>query len=671
MLVPICLLLSQTPLKIDLEMRASRLPVLVEALAAKTNEKLFCSPQLGRHILLVKLDSVTPSEARQKIAEAVDAEWQDRNGTLTLLRTAAKDRELQALWRSRQAKAMEGALAKLFEQFDKAPKFDAAAAQKLLADLKAQDERAKDDERGGFADWYRLAMEHARGPGGRAVVRVLKLLGPEGLADLPVGRTVLAVNPTNLQRPLPRATQDILRTWKQEQDIWEVAMEGQAEERQGMRLGSDPRLSRFGEGDVARILLVATKYGPKSNINFDLQGFDGAGSFICRASISSNPPAFTPERLLKMSEFAKAKGTYVLSKEALERHSFSRLDYQETKRPSEEWVKILSDPVTRDPLSFEHSELLLALAQQTKRNIVASLSDDLRIPALDEPNPGPLNLDAYLKYNETVLAIEVAQDDRWIVIKPWSQLGPPILPEDRFAVKKLLQSGLATGYFSLEAMGEHAASASDEWNATSFHLARVLLPRSERILQEASVKALRFYGSLSPTQQRSLRDGQPVDLIALSPSARQALQQVVLSPDGSGRNGGLYINGEYMGGRLETNLNCEPTEFLAGPPSGGTIKPTVATDDPLLVGTIGGAYVAWTRFIKPERLAAAMKSDRAAYTKNDDYWLGTTLDLKIDVKISREAEFRMTLTEHRYDLRKEGVKMEKLPEEVRKKIDGG
>lgn len=671
MLVPICLLICQAPTTIDLELKAARLPVVIDALAAKTQEKLFCSPQLGRHVVVVKLDSVTPAEARRKIAEAVDAEWQDRNGTLTLLRTAAKERELNAKWRDGQRKTIADGLASLFDQLEKTPKFTPAVAQKLLSDLNAQDVKQKEDAPQVFGDYFKLSIEHARGPGGRAITRVLKLLGPDGISDLPVGRTVMAIAPTRLQRPLPIAAKDVLRQWVDEQRTWTVALEGQPNQERGMMMGTDPRLSKFGEGEISRLLLIIMKYGPRANVNFDLRGFNTSGELVCRASISTHPTGFTPERLKKAYEIQAKKGTFTLSPESMEKYSFSRMDYVDTKKPSPEWIKALSDPVTRDPLSYEHSEVLLALAKERKRNMVADLSEDMRIPSLDQPVPPPINLEAYLRYNETMLSIEVAEDDRWLIIKPWSQLGPPNLPEDRFAVRKLIQSGLRDGYFSIEAMAEHAVAANEDWNGTSFYLARILLPRSERILQDAPQRALRFYGFLSPMQQKTMREGGSVDFIQLSPASRQALLNLVTNPSDSHRDGGLFINGQNRSVMLENDLDSEPTEFLAQGLGSGSIAAKIESQEQLMVGTIGGQYVAWTRFIKPENLAAALKSPQGAHTKDDDYWMGSSLNLKVAVKLSATTELRFTLTEHRYDFRQDGVKMEKLPEAIRKKIDGG
>lgn len=669
MLSTLCLVAIHTQAPIDFEFPASRLPVVIEALSQKTGEKLFCSPELGRQVVVVKFTGVSPSEAKAKIAEATDAEWVDRGGTLTLLRTPSKQRELEAKWAAALEKPMLEALEESNAQLEKQPKFDAQTAKKLLDEINAGDPKSPEEEERGFNNWRAKEKMYARGPGGRAVAKTLNLLGAKELATLPVGRTVYATNPTNLQRPLPRTVDGILKAWDDEQRVWQKLLEGNPPERpQGGWTSSDPRFSKYGDNRASRVLLVAKKYGPKSNIQFTLTGYDASG-----VSQFSSSTSITPKWALQVANFqeiiqgAAIKGTYTLSEESKAKVAYGSLEYTENARPTAEELRVFADPVTRDPLSFEHSEVILALAKESKRNLVASINDSLVLPVTN----APINLDGYVRYNEAMGNIEVAKDEKWILIKPFAKQGPPEIPQDRFVVRRLIQSGLQNGYFTLDALADYAQSADSQWNAVAFQLARILLPRTERLIQEMDVKALKFYGTLSPVQRRSLMQGQPVALNTLGSAAKKGLLEFALAGDTDNPASGLFVKGQNTSMSLYNNLSAEPTEFLARGSSGDTITSKTDSIDELMVGTKNGKYVAWTRLAAPEQIGQGLNKPDGVFSKDDDFWTGSTFRMKLVLGLAPETEIRLEMKEHRYDMRKAPIRLEQLPDDIKKRIASG
>lgn len=674
MLSTLCLFAIHTQAPIDFEVSASRLPVVIEALSQKTGEKLFCSPELGRQVLVVKFSGVTSAEAKAKIAEATDAEWADRNGTLTLLRTPGKQRELDSKWNAALEKPMLDALGELTDQLGKQPKFGAMSAKKLLDELNAGDAKSEDEEQRGYRDWQAKEKVMARGPGGRAVARTLALLGAKELTTIPVGRTVYATNPTNLQRPLPRAIDGILKAWDEDQRIWEKTLQSNPPEKpSGGWSSSDPRFSVYGDNRANRVLMVARRYGPKANIQFTLTGYDASGK--TQFSSSTN---LVPKWALQTADFQKAileavaNGNYTLSKESQTKIAHGSLDYAKDLRPTAEEAKVYADPVARDPLSYEHSELLLALAKESKRNLIASINDSLQIPGGGgEQADKPINLNGYLKYNEQMGNIEVARDDKWIQIKPFAKQGPPQLPDDRFAARKLILSGLQVGYFTLDALAEFAQSADSQWNAVAFYLARILMPRTERLLQEMDEKALKFYGTLSPVQRRTLTQGGTVPLNNLGSAAKKGLMEFALSGDTDNPASGLFVKGQNTFMSLHNDLSAEPTEYLARGTGGDVMTSTIKMDDDLLVGTKSSKYVAWTRFIKPEQLASQFNKPDGVFSKDDDFWTGSIFRMKLTLGLAPETELRLELKEHRYDMRKTPMRLEQMPDDIKKRISAG
>ncbi len=672
MLATLCLLLAQ-PQTIDLELRASRLPVLVEALEQKLNERLFCSPELGRHVVLVRFTGVSPAEVKAKIAEAVDAEWVDRNGTLTLLRTAAKQRALTTAWHSMRERSASVALAEFNEQLAKYPKFDLDTGRKLLSDLAKFDQDEDPTQPGGRVDWQQQGKAHARAPGGRAIIRLLNLMGASELASIPVGRTVYATNPTRLQKPLPNGLDAILRSWDQEEDVWRNVLEAAPQTRpDGGSLSSDPRFAKYAGAKPYKVLLIAQRYGPRANINFSLQGYDSAGEVQFSSSVDLHPGwSVNMQSIQNAVQVGTAKGTYELSPESQTRLSFSSLEYESDARPDPEWVKVLADPVARDPLSFELSEVLLEIAKVSKSNMVASLNDAITLPTVSQGVKAPINLEGVLKYNELMGHIDVERDGNWIQIKPTTKYGPPALPDDRFAAKRLIQSGLQNGYFTIQALADFSQNAEAEWNAVAFYLSRMLLPRSERILQDMEYRGLRFFGALSLVQQKSLMNGEPVPLNTLSESAQQRLLHLALQLNSHSAQEGLFVEGQNTGMRLHNSLSAEPTEFLAKPFGGDSVRPEIKSEDELLIGTKNGKYVAWSRLLKPEQFGRALEKGDGVYSREDDLWTGATVSLKLVVPLAPETELRFQLKEHRYDLRRKPLKLDQMPPDIRKRIDSG
>jgi hypothetical protein len=243
------------------------------------------------------------------------------------------------------------------------------------------------------------------------------------------------------------------------------------------------------------------------------------------------------------------------------------------------------------------------------------------------------------------------------------------MPDDRFACRKLLGSALETGYFTLDALAEYAKDADPSWNALAFQMARILLPRSERILQELDWKPLRIYAELSPAQRRSLLNGETVSTMALSNRAKKEILDACTTV-----GFGSYENGVFFAGRRlnqsPSRFQEEPTVFLAdGIPAGELRSKTTAEED-LLVGTRSGKYVAWTRFATPESLRSQMQDEREVFSSADDFWLGKSITLDLNLGLLPGVELRMKMNERQFDLRKPPTKLKDLPADIQRRIGG-
>ncbi len=672
MLSFLCLFALPHQAPIDMEMRAARLPLVVEALGEKLNQRMFCSPEIGRHVVLVKFAGVSPDEAKLRIAEAVDAEWIDRNGTQTLIRTPAKQRQLSEKWRASTEAAMQASLKEMNDRLDATPTFDLTQARKYLAELNKLDDPT--DSNQSMSNWQAQQKAHQLSPGGRAISKLLMLMGAKTLATIPVGRTVFAINPTKYQRALPNRIDGILKTWDSEQQVWQKALEANppVPPKDG-HLSSDPRFSKYGDHRANRVLMVVRRYGPKSNINFMLTGYNALGEPQFMTSVDLSPRWLIQRaNIQKVLEEANVKGQYTLTKESQERLKFSSLEYKDDSRPTPQQVAKFADPVGRDPLSFEHSEVLFAYAEVSKLNLVASLNDMITLPVTQRGDvTKPIDLEGYLKYNELLGYLQVVREDKWLTVKLSDIDGEPDLPEDRFTVRKLIQSGLQNGFFTLEALAEYSQTADAQWNPLSFNLARILLPRSERLLQDMETGGLKFYGLLSPVQQKSLRAGDPVAINTLNPKAKESLIEFALQNESRSGESGLWVKDRNVSMQSGAALQAEPTEFLARGISGDMVLAKVNTEETMMVGTKNGQYVAWTHFMTPEAYARSIRQPNSAYSKEDDFWLGQIVKLNLIAALGSDAQVRLTLKEHQYDLRKSPMRVDQMPSEIRKRMESG
>jgi|GEM_PF-4918574 len=661
----------QSPLTMDV--RAERLPILVKDLAAKLNKNLYVSPELSNRVLVVRFDDIAPELALEKIASAVDGEWVQRAANTVLTITPGKQRELDERWYSGRIKGMENAIAKLSKPLQDKPAFDAAEAKKLEEDLARLDAKPGDDD-APFIDFRERQAIFAHGPAGRAIARLLKTFTPAELAHLPFSSVITyATHPTRLQRELSQETEAILAKLRQENDVWQKALTAapaRPEEKNGWMSG-DPRHAELPDTKIAKTILRFDTYGPISTINVTLTCYDATGEPIFTSVLPIDPGFYSPANVVKIDNAVTKDPDFEPSEESRQWATLIDYNYTKDERCDANWEKIVADPVSRDPLSFVPSEYLLAYAQRAKKNMVASLTDELLLLPPGTEQGAKVNLVGYLKYIQTRALFAISEDDKWIEIKPDGASGPPKFPSDREALRKLLTDAVSRGYMSVDALGDYAQVADEGWNGAAFYSIRILLPRAERVLQEANMRAYRFYGRLSPAQRRAAMAGNPIPSESLSQSARQALIEMALHPAMVSDAEGIFMEGEPMAFRLMRPLRTEPTEIFANgfPNSPLVAKPS--TTEQLLIGTPQrGNYTAWTHIMPPDAYGNSLRENPKSFSENDDVWVGATFSLACQIGLTANLDLRFKLTEQRFDLRKPAYHAGTLPDDIKKKLGG-
>lgn len=660
---------------LQMEMRATRLTEIVKQLGTTLDRRLYVSPELNDRVLIVRFDGVDPDLALTKIAQATDAQWIQRGENTVLTITSARQNALTAQWYEARTKGIQKAIEKIAAPLRESPKFDMKEAKKLEEQLSIFDAQAENqEETGGMGFYKNMQSLFARGPAGRAIAELLRQCDPGQIARLPLNsRSVFATRPNRLQLPMPRGIDAVLTNLRTDSLTWKQALESAPSRPKKDRwYGGDPRRVDVPETPVAKVLLFVETYGAISTINLKLVAYDEKGEplFTNQSQIDPGFSAGYQDSEPLLAAMGKDPN-HVLSEESRKWIAFQDLSYVSPERPDAAWLKTIADPVSRDPLSFVPSELILAYAKYEKKNLVANVTDDLMTSANDLLKSPKLNLVGYINYIKGRSHYGVESEGNWIQIKPDGTIGPPQYPQDRFALKHLLDSALATGYLSLDAMSEYAKSVGDDWSGAAFYSLRVLLPRSERLLQFTNMAALRFFGQLSPAQRRSLREGEEIQLGAITPAARTALFLVTCSNSVSDSRGeGLYLDGQSVATQLSVPLAAEPTEVFAEGLPASVIQAKTSQDRQILVGTQNTRYVAWTRLTTPESYGENIKRPDSVYTEKDEFWLGSIYTLALKIPLSERVTLQMGLKEHQYDLRKPALTRQTLPQNIRAKIDG-
>ena len=217
--------------------------------------------------------------------------------------------------------------------------------------------------------------------------------------------------------------------------------------------------------------------------------------------------------------------------------------------------ELLLRPVDHDPLSFLVSDGFLALADQTKTNLVACPADNLFFINFDKVDNGGFKLATFLdEVNKD--GIDVATDANWTTARCYDLPDEQRGRTNRECLNKCLIEACTQGYISIESAAQLAMSEDAERSAD--------LPWTYALLGEryapytvGSKQLLRFYATLTPALLSAMQAG-GLTAGTLSKEQWQALEQLAFQ-------GRLQLDGkspDEFGDLGSYILIQEPTELL-------------------------------------------------------------------------------------------------------------
>lgn len=639
---------------LDLTIPAAPLPAVLAEIERQTGHRYEARGEVAREVLSLRVRAVKVEELLPRIAEVVGGEWRTSGDSTILVASPAFERQEKEAENAEKRKNITLALKNYWQDLNKQPVFDDAAAKALLRKLSgAVTEEARSDGSTKYADVF---AGQSGTPEHRLLIELLSLIPVEELIDLPDGaRIVLSDAPNRMQRALPAGSRDVIERFVRHQRTWRNAIVGSGR--------SNDTIPVPDVLDGGKLDLVIQDWESGTGFSAQLLVMSSTGQVACNAWArlfgtfdfpeQEKPSAFSADSVKPLDEGDEAQELRRLVVRDV-RHD---TDDESSRQPIlARWQDRMSDPARFEPLGFVPGRLWMRLAENLGDNLVANVSEYSFSPYIeskDRPTPKQV-------VSELNSLYQTQRSKGWLTIRPQYILQMRADRIDRTAAGNLIRHSLAAGGLLIEDAADYMAQ-SDTHNAlltwdggylTAF--LRGTGPNST-IRTMGARDGMRLYGLLTPQQRRLLRE-RPLPLSSLPPAARAHLERLV-----------------YWDSWLSDSGDREPTELLPnGIPGNGLLRLIDDRRETLVQPyTESGRIV--LRNLSPRtaaRLGQAMGQATTAAEANG--WnrfrirIGHTLKFRVDFTPTVSQEFELY---ELLDPRVAPVKYDQLPADFRAAAD--
>ncbi|MBX7135937.1 MAG: hypothetical protein K1X67_24985 [Fimbriimonadaceae bacterium] len=594
---------------------------IVQDLATKTGVKLEVSPSLDRDVLILKVRDVELKALMDQIAVAVSGEWKQDGEVWRLSKDAPKHiaeerKELQdrtALVR-KALKEMRDSLKPKPEKSGEGEQEAAAAAEATSRVFAMQ----------GFGG----------GAANKAIITLLSSLDASVIAAMPKdGRVVFATNPTRMQRPLTLDSATVNEIITQHNATVEASKKAKAENEANVppemaqmqewaerfMPGFSRRLEPIASAPT-KVMLVITRAGMFGGTQASLKFFDAKGQVIFESSQGiplgesfmeqMDDVEISPQGQVipkKAPETAEDGPVIKLSPISEEMSStFSRYYGPGADEPqlSKELAERLLQPDRFDPLSYDVSESVLAMAEFKKLNVVANMPDSVaggifRMMSSERKQTAG-GYYKQLKSGETA----VIESNGWLVVRPSKPAEARRTRVDREALAKLIKSSVGREIPPLDDMAAYALKAEDPQStpiAMPYFANFAANVMQGGMMGQLNWDMLRLYGTLTASQRQGLMTGGKINFSTLSPDQRDIVTRMAFGASANlrvDRPGDKPKEDEFdmfsmmamMAEGRGVDFRDEPTEVMpSGLPGSGYLDVKVTAENfALVVGQKGG-----------------------------------------------------------------------------------
>lgn len=622
------------------------------------------SPQTAGDTLVVRFQSVPAQEILDRLALAVNGEWEDKEGVKRLIRPPGNANREAALERQERIATIQRDIRKQVDALNKKP---------TSGDVKPEDLEAEMQ----FAGFGGTNLH-------KAIVQIVMRLNPADLVGADsISRVVFSSNPTRMQKPIPgnltpivaeivaaqnKAAQEAKNREKTEPDTDEER--AMMEWMKALGFGAEPKAI---EGRPAKLLLIAEPQAYIGGLTLKLRLFDaqgkvavegqtmlGTSEFLEEAAAMGKPrPAPSKDdKPIEFSETSKELAKIFQSfGEGASRNALSK----ETE------AKLLR-PDLYDPLSFGVSESLLASAKHRNLNLAALVPDGMT-SFLDMFLESTPTVNSFLEGLEKSTEVTMEIKSGWLSVRPKHPAEARGSKVDRLALTKLVGAAKARGSVNLDELAVYAlTSPSPMDGSAAMQYLMLFAPSSMQMGMTgmADWNAIRLYGLLGIEQRRALMGSGRISFSSFTPAQRAVVETMLFgpgtdltlqSPDAKPKTelGFMEMIASAVG-KKSTDYRQEPTEVMpTGLPNAGYLTGEISTEpvgravsnDPVLsFATIGADEMAMFRFFKEDPNMAQMSGMMPSIER---LRLGERTNINLKLFVHPEVAMERTLQDSRID----------------------
>jgi hypothetical protein len=530
----------------------------------------------------------------------------------------------------------------------------------------------------------------------RAIALLLRGIDPAPIALMNGGeRIVYATSPTAMQRPLPANAGQVISQLVAQHNA-QIAKIPEGQDMGELEKMPDfvknmvkQRTKKIENAQKALLIVSNPSFGLFSATQIELRLYDGQGKVVFNGNSMLGNSMMEMAAMMDPTKQKKAVGkstpiTYSEDSKAmmsgLQGASFGgggemKLDAKLADK--------LRRPDLNDPLSYMATDEFFSLAKLKGKALVANVPDTL-MGSINTLVPGGKqtveDFEADLQKGDTVTYSET---DGWIVAKPAKPTESRANRTDRLALTALMAATVKKGLPSLDDIAAYSlTSPSPMQDGLGMLFAMVLVPGmfQQGLDGMTNWDALRFYGTLSPTQKQTALKGGAFVFGQLSPQQQGLWRKLAF-----GANSRIRLAGEksedlpfafalaMMGGGAN-DFRQEPTELLPNgiPPQAQlgfnvTTQPIASPSGNSIgfLGVLGPDELALMKMFKEDPNMSAVSGFMPSMEKLK---VGERSVIAMTLQLPQEAFIKETLNDNRMPPDAPVASMSNLPEPFQKLI---
>lgn len=597
--------------QINYTTHAVPLSTAVAEMAKQAGKKLMVGNDLAKEPVILRLKEVEPQAAMDRIAEVFGAEWVSSREGQTLTRTPEATKRLLEARKTRIA----AALVKGLEPLRKLPKLDEAAAGQIVREYV---NLLKTEEQNQYLNSNAKRTELSnRTADARLLVDIILAIGPENLALLPSGRTVFAVDPTPMERPIPLGPERLER-YVAEHNLLadQMAHSDLRDLHDGMIFTGIQQANSRVESTPVRAL-VEVDSAPSHGLFFYLHVYDSQGKAVAEGqwtfggSLAEEWIAIKPRLLLESAKKPTIKLPPALV--ALGKRSIAGRSSKPTEPPSAEALQMLLHPDQSDPLDLGFSQLVLGIGDQDDVNVVATANDGVFGSALRATADGEYKPDYVCALLTNLQRENFERRDGWLLATPSDPLYATQIRIDRPSLATFMQTTQQAGYSSLEAWAELAlANPEDDCSSIAMQYRNVW--RAQNAMYDYGFwAAYRLYGLLSQSQIEALTKGQTLPYGSLEADQRECVNKIVYEWGGLVPTETSKFDPNAARNELDRSIRSRPTEAMPdGVPDTFRIGMSDELQERFYISTLYGGFNQKDRPVDLDSVAGLIAQNQRA-----------------------------------------------------------